>query len=79
MGLLLTGGVVRDALIDFTVTGCRRGQDIIFLWKHEAIQAAYAQRHKYWLLDAAAYYFDNVARCAPPAPQYFHAVRIVVL
>ena len=39
-------------------------QDIMYLWQHPAIRVAYAQRHRYWLLDAAAYYFDNVARCA---------------
>jgi len=38
------------------------GQDIITLWKHPHIQAAYARRNEFWLLDAASYYFANVER-----------------
>eukprot|EP00904_Undaria_pinnatifida_P004883 jgi/Undpi1/1524/HiC_scaffold_11.g04914.m1 len=37
-------------------------QDIVLLWKNEVIQAAYNERHRYWLLDAASYYFENVTR-----------------
>ncbi|CAN0483454.1 unnamed protein product, partial [Laminaria digitata] len=36
--------------------------DIILLWKDKVVQAAYNERHRYWLLDAASYYFENVAR-----------------
>eukprot|EP00903_Cladosiphon_okamuranus_P006031 g5949.t1 len=39
-------------------------QDITLLWENEGIQAAYGERHRYWLLDAAAYYFNNVKRFA---------------
>lgn len=37
-------------------------QDITMLWRDEGVQAAYGERHRYWLLDAASYYFDNVER-----------------
>lgn len=46
----------------FCVSSCAK--DITLLWRDEAIKEAYNERHKYWLLDAAAYYFDNVGRCA---------------
>lgn len=42
-------------------------KDITLLWRDEAIKEAYNERHKYWLLDAAAYYFDNVGRFASEA------------
>lgn len=41
---------------------CMHTQDISLLWEDEGVQAAYGERHRYWLLDAAAYYFDNVER-----------------
>ncbi|CAM9700856.1 unnamed protein product, partial [Ectocarpus fasciculatus] len=37
-------------------------QDVVLLWHDGGVRAAYGQRHRYWLLDAAAYYFDNVER-----------------
>lgn len=37
-------------------------QDIALLWKDKGVQATYNERNRYWLLDAASYYFDNVAR-----------------
>ncbi|CAM9315474.1 unnamed protein product [Pylaiella littoralis] len=39
-------------------------QDITMLWRDDGVQAAYGERHRYWLLDAASYYFDNVERFA---------------
>lgn len=39
-------------------------QDIALLWQDRNIRAAYDQRHQYWLLDAAAYYFENIHRSA---------------
>ncbi|CAM9978274.1 unnamed protein product, partial [Ectocarpus sp. 13 AM-2016] len=37
-------------------------QDVVLLWHNAGVRAAYGERHRYWLLDAAAYYFDNVER-----------------
>ncbi|CAB1118792.1 unnamed protein product [Ectocarpus sp. CCAP 1310/34] len=37
-------------------------QDVVLLWHNGGVRAAYGERHRYWLLDAAAYYFDNVER-----------------
>lgn len=39
-------------------------QDVVLLWHDGGVRAAYGERHRYWLLDAAAYYFDNVERYA---------------
>lgn len=39
-------------------------QDVVLLWHNGGVRAAYGERHRYWLLDAAAYYFDNVERYA---------------
>jgi len=38
------------------------GHDILVLWKHPHIQAAYARQNEFWLLDAASYYFANAER-----------------
>ncbi|CAM9369418.1 unnamed protein product [Hapterophycus canaliculatus] len=41
-------------------------QDVTLLWQDGGVQQAYGERHRYWLLDAAPYYFDNVERFASP-------------
>jgi hypothetical protein len=33
--------------------------DIVYLWSHPIVQAAYARRHEFWILDGAEYYFDR--------------------
>lgn len=37
-------------------------QDISLLWEDEGVQVAYGERHRYWLLNAAVFYFNNVQR-----------------
>ncbi|CAN0024488.1 unnamed protein product [Discosporangium mesarthrocarpum] len=39
-------------------------KDIAGLWKDKGVQLAYGQRHRFWILDAAAYYFKHVERFA---------------
>lgn len=56
-----------DVLFPFPVSssfGCNifPNQDILQLWQDDSVQLVYSQRHSYWLLDAAAYYFNNVER-----------------
>jgi len=36
--------------------------DIAYLWKHPVIQQVYEQRSKFWILENAKYYFDNITR-----------------
>ncbi|CAM9299227.1 unnamed protein product [Phaeothamnion confervicola] len=38
--------------------------DIALLWADPDVQKGYAERHKYWLLDSATYYFVEVHRFA---------------
>eukprot|EP00158_Paraphelidium_tribonemae_P010404 Partr_v1_DN6847_c0_g1_i1_m27339 putative Guanine nucleotide binding protein (G protein) alpha len=40
--------------------------DITQLWSDTGVKACYEKRDLYWLLDAAAYYFDEVQRIADP-------------
>ncbi|CAM9353694.1 unnamed protein product [Chrysoparadoxa australica] len=40
--------------------------DILVLWEDEGVKEIYNARGSYWLLDGAAYYFDNVSRMADP-------------
>jgi len=37
-------------------------EDIAYLWKLPIIQQVYEQRTKFWILENAKYYFDNIAR-----------------
>ncbi|CAM9684978.1 unnamed protein product [Choristocarpus tenellus] len=39
-------------------------KDIAALWRDRGVQKAYSQRSRYWILDAAAYYFKHVERFA---------------
>jgi len=41
-------------------------KNIASLWKDSGVQASYEKRHNYWLLDAAAYYFNEVLRIGEP-------------
>ena len=37
------------------------------LWRDKGIQRTYDRRHEYWIMDATAYYLNEVQRIADPA------------
>jgi GTPase SAR1 family protein len=42
------------------------GSAVNLLWEDAGVQKCYAERSKYWLLDAAPYYFKHASRFAEP-------------
>eukprot|EP01098_Paradermamoeba_levis_P004159 TRINITY_DN1805_c0_g1_i1.p1 TRINITY_DN1805_c0_g1~~TRINITY_DN1805_c0_g1_i1.p1 ORF type:complete len:335 (+),score=94.35 TRINITY_DN1805_c0_g1_i1:3-1007(+) len=38
------------------------GEDIITLWRNDTIKACWERRSEFWILDAAAYYFEHCHR-----------------
>ncbi|CAM9183788.1 unnamed protein product [Chrysoparadoxa australica] len=76
---VVTGGTLTDeedvaaahrirsvAEMDKEVLTEQIAQDVRRLWATEQVQAAYAKRDKFWILDAAAYYFEHCERFAAP-------------
>jgi GTPase SAR1 family protein len=55
-----------DATSDASFFTQLLADDISALWADAGVLKAYDQREKYWLLDGAAYYFDNCQRLVDP-------------